>query len=212
VYEDDPQKHFLQAYYDKFKLKDGYMRYPSLQHFITDAAAPKKKMIAFHITNNSVPQLYRKVHGIDWVPIFQYVASLGYDVLLINQKEELNLKGEFPFLNFFSGSFKNMVNALNNCSYFIGVDSAPSHIAASLKVPSIIFFGSINPFYRHILPQFKGFFLQGFCEKQGCYHTQPKNQQICLINNDQYIVPKCTLHNNDELISTIQKLIAKYEV
>lgn len=212
VYEDDPQKHFLQAYYDRFNIKDGYMQYPSLKHFITKDKAVKRKTIIFHINNNNVPQLYRKVHGIDWAVIFQFVTSLGFEVLVINKKEEIDLKHITAPVNFFSGSLKELVNTINNSSYFIGLDSAPSHIAVSSGVPSIIFFGSVNPAYRHIMSEFRGFFLQSYCEKAGCYHVQPKAEQVCLINADQTIVPKCTVHTNEELISTIQKLIKRYEV
>jgi len=211
TYEDDAQKHFLKAYYDKFNIVNGYLRYPSLD-YILDSAVVKKRMFVFHIANNNVLSLYRKVYGIDWKSIFEYVISLGYEIMIINKPEEIGIKaGQLP-VKFFSGSFRELVNTINSAAYFVGLDSAPSHIAASLKVPAILFFGSVKVEYRHFVEQFNGFFLQGYCEKAGCYHVQEKNKQVCLINEDQTVVPKCTIHSNEELITTINKLIDTYEI
>jgi len=211
VYEEDPQKHFLQAFYDRFNIHDGYMHYPSLQHLLNAKKTVKRKQIVFHVNNTAI-QLYRKIHGVNWGDIFQHVHDLGFEILLLNKPEEVVLQNKNIPITFFSGSLQELVNAVNESSYFVGLDSGPSHVAASLKIPSLIFFGPVKPEYRHFIAEFRGYFLQSYCEKAGCYHIQPKWEQVCLLHEDQSIVPKCTIFNDTIVTTSINKLISNYEV
>lgn len=211
VYEEDSKKHFLQAYYDRFNIKDGYMHYPSLDHLLNNKNLVKKKRFVFHINNNAT-QLFRKVHGVNWENIFQSVANLGYEILLLNKEDEVSIQNKNIPIAFFSGSFKELVNVIYESAYFVGLDSGPSHIAAIFKIPSVLFFGPVKPAYRHFTNEFKGYFLQSYCEMAGCYHVQPKWQQVCLINEDQSVIPKCTIFTDSFVIETINKLISNYEV
>jgi ADP-heptose:LPS heptosyltransferase len=211
VYEADTHKHFLKAYYDKFGIKDGYMQYPSLKHLLNKEDVSKKKAIAFHI-NNTAPQLFRKIHGINWEVIFANVIEQGFEVQLLHAKGEPGLKDTGLPVKYFSGTLKELVNTINESAYFIGLDSAPSHIAAALKIPSIIFFGSVLPKYRHLENEFKGYFMQSYCEKAGCFHLQKIWEYRCLINDDQTIIPKCSIYTNAALMEAIHKLLKNYEV
>ena len=109
-------------------------------------------------------------------------------------------------------TIREMISLINGSSFFIGIDSGPSHIAASLGIPALIFFGAVNPSYRHFSQLFKGSFLQQYCEFAGCYHEQVSATGVeCRLVGDNGI-PKCSLHTTEYVISNIDLLIKKFQI
>ncbi len=90
------------------------------------------------------------------------------------------------------------------CSLFLGVDSAPAHIAMAYNKPCILFFGSVNPDYIYSdLSNVK--VIQGKCDKQNCWHHNGgmAGQECFYKGTDKYV--QCAISNSDEVIEAINE-------
>ena len=98
-----------------------------------------------------------------------------------------------------------------NADLFIGHDSGPSHIAAALEIPSVIFFGSVNPYFRH-LDNNKKVFMQSPCPFAHCYHEIPNSlgQPCRLVGHRE--APPCCIHTTDQVIEAITKVYGEVSV
>ncbi|MBX2931636.1 MAG: hypothetical protein KF781_06815 [Chitinophagaceae bacterium] len=205
-YEAFPKIHFLHAYQNYFSLENKVV-YPKL-YLSEKEHEPiydrNDKYAVLHLEPNA--QLnYRKVYGVSWEEIVSYLAKNNIKTILVGTNP-LPIEGAIIF----KGSIRKLMTVIKYSLFFIGVDSGPSHIAASLQVPSIIFFGSVNPNYRHFTEIFKGFFLQQPCEYAGCYHEVISGKgQSCQLVGDAGI-PKCCVNTTDNVISSINQLLKKY--
>lgn len=206
AYEKRPKMHFLHAYQQKAKVRSTN-EYPRL--YFSDEEFNKTiidsiKYVVLHLESASGIN-YRKVYGVNWNVVVEYLQKNGYEVVEIG-KMASNIKGA----KFISTSLRDMIVLIKKSSFFIGVDSGPSHIAASLQVPALIFFGAVNPDFRHFKSIFKGHILQQACEYAGCYHEATKKEHVnCrLVGNAG--IPKCSLHTNEYVISKIDLLIKEY--
>lgn len=205
-YESFPKMHILHAYQQYFNLPLTNI-YPKLylnkqeQENVKELTA---KYVIIHLEPNA--QLnFRNVYGVSWENIVDHIKNKGYQVVLIGNNP-------IPIKNatIYKSSIRGLIQIIQHCSFFIGVDSGPSHIAASLQKPSIIFFGSVNLNFRHFTNLFKGFFLQQPCEFAGCYHEVISSQgQPCkLVGNNG--IPKCCVHSDELVKNTIDLLLNKY--
>jgi ADP-heptose:LPS heptosyltransferase len=205
-YEKSPHQHILNAYQEKARLpltRD----YPRI--YLSDkekdsSSKIKDKYVILHISAVSSISNYRNVYGINWTNILEHIKTKGYKIIEIGDPP-----GKFP--NFYQGtSMREMIELISKASFFIGLDSGPSHIAASFKIPAIIFFGAINPNYRHFIELFNGFILQQPCIFAGCYHTKhPKKEHICQLVG-KHGIPLCCQFTDITVVNTINKLIEKY--
>ncbi|HEY2720997.1 MAG TPA: glycosyltransferase family 9 protein [Chitinophagaceae bacterium] len=205
IYEARPKMHILHAYQQYFSLpvKD---EYPVL-YLDTEEKKPieglPKDYVVLHLDAN-VPLNYRKIYGVDWNEVVSYLRSKNLPVVLTGNYHE-------PLRDaiLFKGSIRQLIQLISNCRFFIGVDSGPSHIAASLHKPSLIFFGSVNPEFRHFPGLFKGYFLQQPCEYAGCYHEVISGRgQPCRLVGDEGI-PKCSVHTTEYVTRYIDLLMEK---
>jgi ADP-heptose:LPS heptosyltransferase len=206
VYEAQPKMHMLHAYQHYFSLPQKN-EYPSI-YLDEDEKKPVAGLpadyVVLHLDAN-VPFNYRKVYGVNWEEVVTYLQSKGLSVIIIGNNPE-PLKNTISF----KGSIRQLMQLIYHARFFIGVDSGPSHIAASLKKPSLIFFGSVNPLYRHFPELFKGFFLQQYCEYAGCYHEVISGHgQSCRLVGDKGI-PKCSLHTTEYVKKYIDLLLEKF--
>lgn len=205
-YEKDPHKHILHAYQQKAGVPLT-TEYPIL-HLDQEEQTPlpglAQKYMVLHL-ESLAPRNYRRVYGINWEKIVQYINGLGYAVILVGKDPEM-----IPGAEFRKTSIREMIRLIRHAAFFIGIDSGPSHIAASLTIPSLVFFGAVNPLYRHFPELFNGFFLQQPCEYANCYHdTRSIHGPTCkLVGNDG--TPKCSLHTNEYLLLHINLLLDRY--
>jgi ADP-heptose:LPS heptosyltransferase len=207
VYEARPKMHMLHAYQDYFSLPRKN-EYPVL-YLNENEKKPIKSLpnnyVVLHLDAN-VPYNYRKVFGINWEQVVDYLNSQNFSVVVTGDDPK-PLAGATVF----KGSVRQLIQLIYNSRFFIGVDSGPSHIAASLKKPSLIFFGSVNPLFRHFPELFKGFFLQQPCEYAGCYHEVISGRgQSCRLVGDEGI-PKCCLQTTDNVKTHIDLLVKKFQ-
>lgn len=204
TYEKDSKKHILNAYQKKSKLEISE-KYPKI--YFSEEERMKNivhfdNYVVIHLESFS-SRNYRKVYGIEWDKITSYLTEKGFKIILIGKN-----KYEFENTIYIKTNLREAMLLINKAKFFIGIDSFPSHVAASLGIPALIFFGAIDPAYRHFKSIFKGEFLQQKCEFNGCYHTDKKNEVTCrIVGNDG--IPKCSLHDNNYLLKNIKKLITE---
>ena len=202
TYEKDSKKHVLNAYQKKSKLELSE-KYPKI--YFSEEERMKNivhydNYVVIHLESFSTRN-YRKVYGIECDKITSYLTEKGYKIILIGKN-----RYEIDNTIYIETDLREAMLLINKAKFFIGIDSFPSHVAASLGIPALIFFGAIDPAYRHFKNIFKGEFLQQKCEFNGCYHTDKKNEVTCrIVGNDG--IPKCSLHDNNYILKNIEKLI-----
>lgn len=190
VYEAKPKMHMLYAYQDYFNLPRRN-EYPALHLNENEKKNPPGIPADYAVIHlDSAGDLnYRKVYGVDWRIIADNLRSKGIAVVTVG-----NTRLEVPGTIEYKGSLRQLIQLINGCRFFIGVDSGPGHIAVSLRKPVLLFFGSVNPAFRHFREQLNGYILQQQCEFAGCYHgvISGKGQSCKLVGDNG--IPKCSLH------------------
>jgi ADP-heptose:LPS heptosyltransferase len=206
IYEASPKMHMLHAYQRYFNLPvtNEYPRlYLSKEEQQPIDGLPAKYMV-LHLEPNA-PLNYRKVYGVEWEEVVDHIKSKGIEVIITGNNPE-PLKGT----RLFKGSLRELMRLINHAQFFMGVDSGPSHIAAGLGKPALLFFGSVNPNYRHFLESFKGAILQQPCEFAGCYHEVISGKgQSCKLVGDAGI-PKCCIHTAAGVNAQVDAVISNH--
>jgi ADP-heptose:LPS heptosyltransferase len=207
AYEKEPRAHFLLAYQHKAGLP-AKEEYPRL--YLSDQERVYRPVdgpyVLLHL-ESLADKNYRKVFGVDWSVVAQHLQARGFQPLQLGKAPP-----DIPGAPALKSSVRQMIAAISHASLFIGIDSGPSHIAASLGTPSLVFFGAVNPAYRHFPRLFKGRFLQQPCEFAGCYHEGKAGiQPSCRWVGDQGI-PKCSLHSTEYVLNNIDLLAGEYQL
>jgi ADP-heptose:LPS heptosyltransferase len=205
-YEVRPGQMHLKTYYDFCEIpeQERIYRNPKL-HLNFDARDECKlfdKYAIIHIDRR--PQEGRNINGVDWEQGVRYLKELGYTVLQIGVGESTAINGALrmhtpgePFLMWIIGG----------ADLFIGCDSGPSHIASGFDIPSILFFGSVNPEFIHAELSNKICIHNHdtpVCNKKFCWHSAVTTTGIPCYIDDQK--PPCINFTTDQLISAIDKL------
>jgi ADP-heptose:LPS heptosyltransferase len=210
AYENHPQEHLLSAYYKKAG-QNMPMVYPSL--YLSEKEKSKhliqsQKYVVLHIENYGDEHKFRNIYAVNWEAVVAHLNNAGYHVVQIGKKAN-EVKGS----EFVETNLRELMSVINACSFFIGSDSAPSHFSACLQKPAIIFFGSVNPWFRHIKELFKGAIMQSNCEYANCYHIQQPYKQVCLLKTaEERMMPKCCVHSTEDVNKQIELIIQKYSV
>ena len=208
AYEGQPKMHFLHAYQQSAKLPVT-TEYPRLYLDEKERAFGSPvpgKYVVLHL-ESMTDRNYRKVYGVNWEAIAASLKLKGFTVLLIG-KEPAPVAGAIPVKT----SIREMMGLIGNASFFLGIDSGPSHIAAALGIPSLVFFGAVNPDFRHFMELFKGRILQQYCEFAGCYHERVGAMEpSCRLVGDEG-VPKCSLHTTEYVLNNINLLLKDYHI
>ena len=210
AYENNPGVHLLSAYYKKAGLNEPLV-YPELYLSKAEKAAQlitASKYVVLHIENYGAAYNFRNIYGVNWIAVVKHLKNSGYHVVQIGKRNN-----EVEGVQFIETSLRELMSVINGCSFFIGSDSAPSHFSACLKKPAVIFFGAVNPWYRHIQDQFKGNIMQANCEYAHCYHIQPPYKQVCLLKTEaEREMPKCCVHTTENVKTHIDLIIKKYSL
>lgn len=160
-YESMPKQLALKSYYQTCGIEHGVLRNSKLNFPVDATTKLFEKYIVMHMDDTDMP--YRNVHGVDWEDIACYLQSLGYTVIQVGGEHKAGLKMNTPTKNM-------LMYLMAGADFFIGQDSGPSQVAVALGIPSIIFFGSVNPEYRY--PDLSKIrIIQNHCDKAGCYHS-----------------------------------------
>ncbi|MBU3714015.1 MAG: glycosyltransferase family 9 protein, partial [Ferruginibacter sp.] len=204
AYERDPKCHLLEAYRRKLSL-DFTLRYPKLYLTQSEKLGSKmdRKYVVLHLESFSGKN-YRMVYGISWEKVVEFFNNAGFMVYQIG-KEKQPIEGTI----YQSTNIRDMISLINGASLFVGIDSGPSHIAASIGIPAVIFFGAVNPQFRHLMEYFNGEILQPYCEYAFCYHESGYLKEVsCKLVGDNGI-PPCSKHDTTRVINKIGVILSK---
>ncbi|MEO6490833.1 MAG: glycosyltransferase family 9 protein [Ferruginibacter sp.] len=202
AYEQNPRMHILHAYQGKANLP-ATIEYPKLYLKDSDSEVPVPagKFIILHLETTSMRN-FRNVYGVEWNTIIQYITDKGLEVIQLGIYPQ-QVKGA----RYIKTDLHGMTKLIDHCDLFIGIDSGPSHIAAALGKRCLIFFGSVNPWYRHFKALFNGTIMQSYCEFQHCYHEVTSTNGItCRLVGDEG-KPICCIHNTVDVIENIGNLL-----
>lgn len=210
-YEVKPGRLHLKTYYEFCNVpeEERVYRNPRLHLANFDKKGEAKlfdKYAVIHIDRR--PQEGRNINGINWEQAVRALKMRGYDVIQIGQGESPTIPGAIrmhtpgaPFLMW----------VIASSDLFIGADSGPSHIASAFDIPSILFFGSVNPGFIHADLTNKVCIHRHdpdtrVCNKPFCWHSAVTTTGIpCYIDNEK---PPCIDFSTHELIRAIDKLDA----
>jgi ADP-heptose:LPS heptosyltransferase len=201
VYEKDPGIHFLHAY-QKYAGLPLNNEYPQLHLSAKEKekVVPGSKYVVLHIESFSAKS-FRSVEGIDWNKIVLYFRNRGYGVVQLSLKNDVLANTIWK-----PTSLREMMSLIYNASYFVGIDSGPSHFAASLGIPSLIIFGSINPALRHFPELFRGILLKQACDP-GCttYDVAHIREHTCN-SLTTGLRPRCCVYTTETVIRALNNL------
>ena len=206
AYEIKPQQNHLESYYDfcGVSKEDRVIAKPKLNlQFDMKKYKIFKNYCIIHIDERA--EAYRNIYGIDWEKIVSNLKKRGYLVLQLGLSNHKPIKGAVemrtpgtPFLMW----------VCSGASFFIGIDSGISHICSAFNIPSVIFFGSVNPEIIHptlenIIPVHKHHG-EGVCTKPFCWHhVISESGTPCYIDNAK---PPCTQFTTEEAMQHIEKV------
>jgi hypothetical protein len=203
-FQEKPKMHYLKAFQEQAGIIDLKLTYPRL-HLSEKEKKRKiqKRYAILHLDPYSTKYIFRNSYGIEWSQVVAFIRYLGLEPIQISGIGE-NLIA--PWVK--TEDFRQVMSLVYNADLFIGHDSGPSHIAAALEIPSVIFFGSVNPYFRH-LDKNKKVFLQSPCPFAHCYHEIPNSlgQPCRLVGLHE--APPCCIHTTDKVIEAIAKVYSE---
>jgi len=206
-YESMPKQLHLKTYFEYAGVSEEdylpYLKPPKLQIGFSLEPANRlfKNYVVIHIDNR--PQKSRNIYGIDWEVICSYLKKLGYLPIQVG-RDETAIIGNAIKINCTNEHFLNYV--VGGADMMIGIDSGVSHIASAFNVPSIVFFGSVNPEYIH--PDLSNITVitnhnteVPICNNVYCWHSVISCEGVpCYIDKDN---PPCSHFKTEELIDAI---------
>lgn len=208
-YESKPKQLHQKTYFEFCGIpeKEIQIRKPKLS-LQFDPKSPEnklfKKYACLHLDKRE--QASRNIEGVDWYKVVQYLIKEGFTVLNIGKGEHIEITG---VIEMNTPSLQYLMWVIGGADLFIGIDSSISHIASAFDVPSIIFFGNVNPGYIHTSFQNKHI-LQNhtsgkkICDKPFCWHDAIGCAGTrCYIDNEN---PPCNKFNSQRVIEGIQEL------
>ncbi len=202
-YERTPKQLVLKSYYDAAGVTDGEIRNSRLFLHHLDNEPLFEKYVVIHADETGMP--HRNINGIQWFKILEFLQKQGFNVIQVGRRKSKVIPGAIQF----NAATKHMMMFLiKGASMFIGLDSGLAQVAVGFSIPSVIFFGSVNPAYRYAnfekirvvhtnCPLNKNYY---------CYHelvdfTVGKD---CEIDKD---VPPCSQFSTKQAINAIKELL-----
>lgn len=199
AYEVNPAQLHLKSYFQIAGAKDYTLRNPKLNYPVDDANRIFRKYVLLHIDRRDTT--HRNINGVNWEKVILALKEVGYDVIQIGRGSHDKIALHYNTVNDLM-----LMWLCAGASLFIGVDSGPSHIAVGLGVPSVLFFGSVNPAFIHA-DMSKIIAIQSACpvENDHCWHsTVSKRGSDCIVDLDK---PPCTIVPTSRVLEAIQKLL-----
>lgn len=198
AYEVKPRQSYQKSYFEFCGIPDYELTRPQLYPYIDEKTKRFKKYCVIHIDKRETN--HRNIYGIDWKKVSRHLEALGFAVVQIGKGKHESIGIEYNTVNV--GDMKHLIGGAD---LFIGVDSAPSHIAVAYNIPSIIFFGSVNPDYIH--PDLTNVeIIQGNCDKSFCWHvTGGVSGKECEYKGTKKEV-QCCISQWENVVDAINKL------
>lgn len=198
AYEVKPKQNYLKSYFEFCGITDYQLSRPILFPLPLDDTKLFKKFAVIHIDQRET--LHRNIYGVNWKAVERYLTNNGYTVLQVGKNDH-----EICGIEINTTTIGLLKWVIASCDIFIGVDSAPAHIAMAYNKPCVLMFGSVNPDYIHSDLN-NAEVIQGACDNSFCWHQTGKTAGVeCkYINTDRYL--QCCKSDADTIIEAIQKL------
>lgn len=209
-YESVPKQLHLKTYFEYAGVSEKdylpYLKRPTLKAGFEVAPQNKlfKKYVVIHIDRRE--QKHRNIYEVDWERVVDYLKSLGYTPIQIGKDDGCLIKNAIK-INCTNEHF--LAYVVGCADMMIGNDSGPSHIASGFDVPSIIFFGSVNPAFIHPdLSQIEVITNHEeeipCCPLRYCWHESVTNVgQDCIVDKAD---PPCVHFKTERILEAIKKL------
>lgn len=206
AYENNPHLSISEAYCRAAGIKEESGKVNG-DAFVRDLdfKLPDQPYILFHLQAPSCQLNYRSIHGVDWVKVAQVLTQKGHSCIELMESDAHRT----PILPLFiEHNIAQLFQLMPSAAAFVGLDSAPAHIAVTDGVPAFIFFGSVNPALRLDMRTFRGHIFQNACEYARCYHTVKGTRGVyCRVVGDEGMPPCCTFET-DEVIQGIVRFLS----
>lgn len=196
-----PETHILDGFRRTAGVPDMPLSYPQL-HLSREEKkrSIRHEYVILHLDKYDCSRNFRNIYGVDWKEVVAFLRSQHLDPIQIS-KRGTHLVTKWITTK----DFREVMSLVHHCKAFIGLDSGPSHIAASMRIPSVIFFGSVNPFHRHI-DNHRKVFLQTSCEFAHCYHKSVPPPACRLLERKKH--PPCCVYETKQVIEAIQQILS----
>ena len=165
-------------------------------------AVRERRYVVFQIRARHYPT-YKKIRGVDWHEVWRRVQGHVAVVRLID--DVASDQDDPPVVS--TPDLRDIIPVIAGASLFIGPDAAPGHVAASLGVPSLIFYGSVNPLNwvmahggSHVYQMLGGCCMHPACYSEAIAPELPR----CL---DGCEPPPCTTYDTAHVVATILRLL-----
>lgn len=201
AYEMFPRELHLKAYFETVGIKDYELRNPCLKYPMTESMKLFSNYIVLHVDARN--EDYRNINGVDWHWVVSYLADMGFTVIQIGKGESEDYALRFNAVNEVMLSW-----LIAGCNLMISIDSGPSHIAVALDIPSVIFFGSVDPHKIHYdLSNIT--VIQNKCplSLDGCWHSSPSTSGSECSVEDERDSPPCCTFTTQQVINELDKII-----
>jgi ADP-heptose:LPS heptosyltransferase len=204
AYEVFPKQLHLKSYFQVCGIpeEEWEIRKPKLQvEYNHKTFKLFKKYVVIH--NDIRNELPRNIYGLDWEKIVEYFKSEGYDVLQIGIGNHKEIKGAI-FMH--TPSEGLMMAIVGSADYFVGIDSAPSHVAVAMDTPAIIFFGNVESEYIH--PDLTNVCVienKDVCTTPKCWHSViGQVGKVCAVDAKK---PPCVQFDTDIVLDKIKSFV-----
>jgi hypothetical protein len=195
-YEVRPGKPYLQSYFEFCGIKDYELSKPFLYPQVSKETKLFRKLAIIHIDNRQTP--HRNIFGVEWDRVREHLESLGFLVLQVGRFRHETVAHEIN-----TSSIRFLKFVISSADFFIGIDSAPAHIAVAYNKPALIFCGSVNP--KLVYPDLTNVkVMQNDCVHAGCWHTKVGSTEgvPCVFDEQK---PPCCVHSAESVIEAINQ-------
>lgn len=207
AYERRPNVHFLHAYQRAARLPET-TEYPRI--YLSQQEKNQKlvegRYVLLHVESFSEKK-FRQIFGVNWREVIAFFKQQGYQVIQVGVSAET-----LPGATVIKTTLRELIVLCSKASCFIGIDSGPSHIAASFGVPSIIFFGAVNPLNRHFLQLFRGILLKQPCEYDADQATVLKEKCLLCHRSADEQIALCSTYSTEAVLSAARQLMQDYDL
>lgn len=208
AYEVKPKQLRLHSYYDfaGVPMEERIIRNPKLRLNIPITKETKLFNKYFVLHTDIRNEEYRNIHGINWDALVDYLNNNGYTVIHAGAGKHGPIKGAIEMRTPTTPFLMWLVAGADG---FIGIDSGISHLASAFDIPSVIFYGSVNPSIlypdissKSVVHNHGG---NGCCPAPWCWHDSiGQTGTKCVVDNDN---PPCVQYTTEQAIEALNKIL-----
>jgi ADP-heptose:LPS heptosyltransferase len=200
AYEVKPHQNYLQSYFEMCGIESTKLCRPKLWPQVDENTKPFKKYCVIHIDEREQDERNVQISDDHWQDIILQLSFEGYQAIQIGTRDR-----KVVGLEYHTATIAHVKWLIAGADLFMGVDSGMSHIAMAMNIPSVIFFGSVDPHRIHsdhenMVP------LQSPCDKQHCWHINGGTAgQACAYKNTEQAY-QCTKLSAKEVMAAVYKI------